>query len=302
MKILSLGLTGAYDEFRSKLQDDCYALVEEGFRIAIDETNKGSYTFIGCNIAEGELSFRNYERVKNMLKGYVSQLLADKIINSEEKFLLRKIITNNYRYFNEEERKKILDNALKLLNEHSGLFEDFSYAARHNQVLTKIQEYLVNHHELVLEGFVAFRLKDYHGKLVAVVDKAVDEYMMDIEYKEFIQVLRYFVDIQEVQVEEVHVIVDIEGCFTIRDSAGKILNHQYLEAFIMKNGEEISFEDILISALITIAPHYVVIHYSGANGENFASTIKSVFEGRVILCHGCDMCKEYLTGQFDGRN
>ncbi|MBP2649456.1 MAG: Sporulation protein YtxC [Firmicutes bacterium] len=302
MKILSLGLTGAFDEFRSKLQQDCCALVQEGFRIAIDETNRGSYTFLGCNIAEGELSFRNYERIKNSLKDYASQLLVDVILNNEEKELLRKIVSNNYHFFNEEECNIILSNALKLLSDNSGLFGDFSYQERRTYILNRIQEYLTNHHEMVLDGFVAFRLKDYRGKLAEVVDKAVDEYMMDVEYKEFIQILRYFVEIQEVQVEEVHVIIDSEGQFIIRDSAGKVINHQYLEAFIMKKGEEISFEDMLISALITLAPHYVMVHYRAASGEQLAATIKSVFEGRVIFCHGCELCQDYLTGQFDGRN
>jgi hypothetical protein len=50
-----------------------------------------------------------------------------------------------------------------------------------------------------LDGFLSFRLKEYRGRLAEVVDKAVDEYMMDMEYKEFIRVLRYFVDVQEAQ-------------------------------------------------------------------------------------------------------
>ncbi|MBP2643382.1 MAG: Sporulation protein YtxC [Firmicutes bacterium] len=301
MKILSLGLTGALEDFRAKLQNDCGALVQEGFRIAIDETNKGHYTFLGCNIAEGELSFRNYERVKNMLKGYVSQRLTDVIIN-EEKSLLRKIVNNNYRQFNEEECNIILDNAMKLLQDNGSLLEQFNYRERYTYILNQLQEYLTNHHELVLDGFLAFRLKEYRGKLANVVDKAVDAYMLEAEYKEFIQVLRYFVEIQEVQVEEVHVIVDNQGQFTIRDSNGKVINHQYVEAFMVKKGEEISFEDMLISALITLAPRYVMIHFLGDAGERIAATIKSVFEGRVLFCHGCDICEDYISDHYDGRN
>ena len=91
--------------------------------MAVDESSKGGYTFLGCNIAEGELSFRNYERVKNMLKNYVAQMLAEHIVSREEKTLIRKTIARNYYYFSEQERAAIYDNAIKLMNSES--FHDF---------------------------------------------------------------------------------------------------------------------------------------------------------------------------------
>ena len=68
MKLLSLGLNGTTDEMRINLQQDCMALEKNGFHLALDETSRGSYTFIGYNIVEEELSFHNYERYKNILK------------------------------------------------------------------------------------------------------------------------------------------------------------------------------------------------------------------------------------------
>lgn len=299
MKILSLGLSSASDEIKSTLEADCPALALEGFRIAIDETNRGNYTFLAWNVTEGELSFRNYERVKNMLKNYVSQLLADAIISREEKVLLRKIIDQNYRYFAEDERSVINEHALKLLENESGLYSDFNRPTRRNSVLNKLRDYFENHHELVLEGFIAFRLKEYREKLAEIVDKAVDEYMMDLEYKEFIRVLRYFVDVQEAQVEEVHVIIGDGNSFKIRDSRGKIINNQYLESFMLKSNEEINFEDLLISALITIAPRNVMLHCGdGTKANDVVSTIQGVFEGRVIKCSGCEICQGDILGQF----
>jgi putative sporulation protein YtxC len=299
VKILSLGLSGASDEIKTRLEADCPALALEGFHVAIDETNRGNYTFLAWNVTEGELSFRNYERVKNMLKNYISQLLADTIVTREERVLLRKIINQNYRYFSEEEQNIINEHALKILDSDSSLFSDFNLSARRNGVLAKLREYFDNHHELVLEGFIAFRLKEYYAKLTDIVDKAVDEYMLDLEYREFIRVLRYFVDVQEAQVEEVHVIISDGDSFKIRDSRGKVINNQYLESFMMRNNDEINFEDLLISALITIAPRNVMLHCGNSTkASDVVATIQGVFEGRVIKCNGCEICQGDILGQF----
>ncbi len=289
MKILSLGLSGPAEEIRSRLQQDCQNIGLEGFRIAIDETIKGHFTFLGCNIAEGELSFRNYERVKNMLKACVARSLAEMIITHEEKALVRKMINQDYGYFSEAEQNTIYTNAIKILDSS---LSDFSYGDRRDQVLSRLQEYLAVHQELVLEGFIAFRLKDYRDRLAEIVGKAVDEYMMDLEYKEFIRVLRYFVDVQETQVDEVHVVVSDDDAFKIRDASGNSISNQYLETFSARSGEDINYEDLLISALITIAPQTIMLHLAAAAPlSNIFQTIQGVFAGRVILCSGCDICQ-----------
>lgn len=289
MKILSLGLSGAPDEIRTRLQQDCRVLAQEGFRVAVDESSKGNYTFLGCNIAEGELSFRNYEHVKNALKTYVAQMLAEHIVAHEEKSLIRKIVNQNYYYFGELERAAIYDNALKLLDDPGG--GEFGYTDRRNRILAKLKEYFDIHHELVLDGFLSFRLKDYRARLTEIVDKAVDEYMLDMEYKEFIRVLRYFVDVQEAQVDEVHIVLGDGDTFKIRDARGRNIHNQYLESLMIRN-EEINYEDMLISALITIAPQNIMLHFSSELGKTHSAveTIQSVFAGRVSICRGCSLC------------
>ena len=59
-----------------------------------------------------------------------------------------------------------------------------------------------------MEGFIRFRLKDYIEELKYIIDGSVDELLIDREYNEFIKLLRYFVEIQEPKVEEVHVLLE----------------------------------------------------------------------------------------------
>lgn len=293
MKLLSVGLTETAEEVRGRLQQDFVTLTQEGFRVAIDEINKGHYTFLGCNVIEGELSFRNYERIKNLLKNYVAKILAELIIVREEKKLVRRIIDHNYYYFSDDERNIIYENSIRLLNHGaSGAIHDFGVKARHGKILSSISEYLDTNHELVLDGFINFRLKDYRMRLVEVVDNTVDDFVMDLEYKEFIRVLRYFIDIQEPKVEEVHVILKEGENYQILDAAGQSIGNKQLENFIADNMNEINFEDILITALITIAPYSIVLHNTGGQNvcHSVVDTIKNIFEGRVAICAGCPMC------------
>lgn len=293
VKLLSVGLTETAEEVRGRLQQDFRTLTQEGFRVAIDEINRGNYTFLGCNVIEGELSFRNYERIKNLLKNYVAKILAELIILREEKKLVRRIIEHNYYYFSDEERNTIYEKSIQLLNNGTtGILSDFGVKARHGKILSSINEYLDNNHELVLEGFINFRLKDYRMRLVEIVDNAVDNFVMDLEYKEFIRVLRYFVDIQEPKVEEVHVIINEYGNYQILDTDGKSINNKQLENFIADSTNEINFEDLLITALITISPYSVVLHNAGGTNSclSVINTIQNIFEGRVAICAGCAMC------------
>ncbi|HWR43864.1 putative sporulation protein YtxC [Sporomusa sp.] len=288
MKLLSIGLNGTTGEIREKLECDCKTLTQEGFRVVIEELDRGGYKFLGLNISDGELSFRNYERIKNVLRGSVSQILADWIISTEENKIINKIVTSNYCYFNHDERAIVESNAVRALRA--------SPATRYDLILARILDYLDNHHELVLDGFLNFRLKDYRLQLSEVIDKVVDDFMMELEYKEFIRVLRYFVDVQEPRVEEAHVVISGIGVFKIYDSHRKILNNQHLESVVLQSHSagdpnSLNYEDLLISALITIAPHNIMVHSTNrARDEEALETIKSVFDGRVVLCDGCEMC------------
>lgn len=292
MKLLSVGLTGVSQDVTMRLQQDCCSLMHEGFRIAIDEMNRGKYTFIGCNIVEGELSFRNYERVKDSLKNYVAKIVADFILANEEKVLVSRLIERNYHYFSKEEQKIIYDNSLKLLADSSScLIQDFSAGERHKRIISRLMEYLDNHHELVVDGFVQFRLKDYRDSLAQVVDKAVDELMLDLEYQEFIRVLRYFINVQEPQVEETHVVIYGASSFRLLDAKGQSIDNQYLDSFDAQYSDEINYQDLLITALIAVSPHHVVLHNPLLKGPNeLIRTIKSIFEDRVMFCSGCEMC------------
>jgi hypothetical protein len=52
---------------------------------------------------------------------------------------------------------------------------------------------------------------------------------------------------------------------------------------------DVNYDDLLISALITIAPARIVLHFQ--DERNVIGTIQDVFIERVALCQGCSLCK-----------
>lgn len=291
MKLISLGLSGPVEDVRNKLQQDCSIFQREGYRIVVDQMQAGKYTFLNCSILEGEISFRNYERIKNLLKLYAAQILADLIVSREEQNVLRRMIRFGYDYFMPEEQEQILNKAMDILRTENPVVADYHLPVRRSRVFSKILDYLDFHNELVLEGFIRFRLKDYRQVLNRAVEKAVDDYMSDVEYQEFVRVLRYFVNMQEPRTGEVHVVIDRAGLISIFDSEGEALSESDGERFVANSADDVNGQDLLMSALITIVPCAIMFHFANrSKNMPLVQAVKDVFADRVIVCDGCQIC------------
>ena len=292
MKLLSVGITGTYHDVADGFQCGCRELLMEGYRIAVDETNKGNYTFIGYNIVEGELSFRSYERIKGLLKKHVVSIVADRIIYGEEKKIICQLVERNYPYFSEEERDIVLQTTLELLGKSHIYGSEAGLNDRKTLIINRLADYFETHHELIVEGFVRFRLKDYRAALEHIVDQAVDGFIMDMEHKEFIRVLRQFANSHDKKMEESHVIVQSSNSFKIVDAAGQTVTNPYLDNFAASYIDEINYEDLLITTLITLVPRRITIHNPlGKDADMMIHTVQGVFEAAVGLCRGCDLCR-----------
>jgi putative sporulation protein YtxC len=153
-------------------------------------------------------------------------------------------------------------------------------------------DYFENSDNIILDGFVNFRLKDYVRDLEEIVDRAVDDFLMEREYREFIRLLRYFVDIQDPKFDTIHVIVGYDSKYTLLDDSRKEITNDCIQEFVNEISEgEINYDDLLVSSLITLAPKRIVIHYTGQfKNKELLETIKNVFLGKVIICNGCEIC------------
>lgn len=297
----SIGARENIELLRSKLDTEFALLQNDGIKIDCEQTPTGGLTFLGYNIADYGNSSYSEEETRVIFKHYIANVVSDVILNNWEKALLLDIIKQNYYYFTPEEQQMIYQIALTHLN-HEGEVNDESfveYLGRKSIILQKLLEYLGSNDRLIIEGFIRFRLKDYLQELYSVADKAVDDFMLEKEYKEFIKLLKYFVEIQEPRLEVVNVLVQHSGCFKLLDGNNKNISSDYLDGFLIDSGDpEINYEDLLISALITIAPSTIILHYpENRQNSRATDTIKSVFGDRVKHCSGCRLCRKQTLSE-----
>ena len=162
-----------------------------------------------------------------------------------------------------------------------------------NSIIEKIKECLEENEEINIQGFITFRMKELRQEIEDVIEKVVEEYMVEKEYKEFVKLLKYFVDIQESRIDEVNIYVQEGGGYIIKDKYGKDIFEEFIkELSECKVDTEANIEDIIISGLITNAPKSVIIHKKeNCLNKEFINTIINVFGERAYCCKGCSECK-----------
>ena len=284
VSLISIGSTRHIDFIRNRLDDEFKLLQAEGVQIYCKEKASGNYTFLGFDVeTDQDTSFNSY---RTLFKQYVAKIISDLVVGKWEEKLVSRIIKNNYHYFTNEEKNIILEKTLEMLRLDNSI-------QRKNKILFKVIDYLENNDDLIIDGFIKFRLKEYLSDLEDVVDRAVEDFLMEKEYNEFIRLLRYFVDIQDPRAELVHVLLKPSGLFTLYDGNQNVISNEYLEGLIFDlPTSEINYEDLLIRALITIAPRQIILHTVKCyQTKNVINTIQNVFGDRVTICEGCPKCK-----------
>ncbi len=242
--------------------------------INIDENVNSDYTFFDIYIDSS-----GYCNLKKSLADIIAEIVLDNL----EVNIVDDIIKHKYCQFNNEERKKIEQFTLDHLRKRDKLLQKIN-------IISRLLQYLNKYKNLNIEGFVRFRLKDYVQQLKLAVDRAVDDLLVEKEYNEFIDLLKYFIDIQQPQIPLVHIIKDEDGkTFKILDDQENIIQTEYMEGYIAELMDgEVKYEDLLVSALINISPGEIILHF---NDQEIENTIKNIFEDKVTVCSGCNICQ-----------
>ena len=261
------------------------AKMDEGEYFLVDRrmVNKRYYMYsIECS--EGYIPTRDsYLSAMNVL----SEALSKHIVRVYETRLLKKMIDRCYYYFSKDEKEIIYNNAKLLSEEYNKELSNYKI----NELGNDINELLRETQEINLDGFLFFRSKGYLKGLREIADRAVDEYLMEREYNDFIRLLKYFVDLQSPKLETVNIVIKDET-YQLLDGDLKELDDHFIESSIQESLEsDMNADDILISFLLTMAPARINIHFAGrAMNKEIIDTIINVFGERVKICCGCDLC------------
>ena len=290
---LSIGVRDNAENIIQQIDKELQKLKDHNINYSIKEIDNEGETSVVCNIEGETLSYKNSYQYE-LLKFHVSTALAEHVIQQYEEKLLIRIINSNYGYFSSSEKKDILRISEKIIrNEDKVFFNTLFQLRRRNMIVKKFMEYFEGSANIILDGFVNFRLRDYIKELEDIADNAVDDFLIEREYKEFIRLLKYFVEIQESKFNFIHVVMQYEDQYILLDENKNEITNDCIQDFLTELPEtEINHDDLLVSSLITLAPKSIIIHnWDRFKNQKLLDTIKSVFAGKVILCGGCSICE-----------
>ena len=254
-------------------------------------------------IAISKNQFKNYKNIIIHYSGNdnkkfvheVSCILSCLVIDELEESFLKMILLKNYFYFNSTEMKHILELCYEIFSDDFNTYFD----KKHNILIDSFENYLVNNKSIILTGFINFRIKNYMTILEDVVDEAVNSFVVEKEYLEFISLLKMYVNSQNSNCDVVHLIYNNNNS-TLLDKDKNQINVSD-DIFKAKYLSDISFSsnDYALNTLLTLIPKKIYIHLIDNCIDEFIHTISLIFENRVEICTDCSICKIYKNNPIN---
>jgi putative sporulation protein YtxC len=287
VKIFMIIVKRAYAQLESRLEQGsvCLDSIENGYYWR-DCGKSGRMLYMISQRPDG-----GREQVGAM-ESYISSVIAQFITHDLRDLLLQDILRYNYFYFRREERDEILLQARRIIEKGMSYHRQETFR---EVIERKIRDYLSNQSEhLNIEGFIHFRLPDYQLELKRVVDDAVEHYLTEKEYREFVRLLKYFLEIQQPKIDLVHLAVDEKGQFQITDQRYKKIDPREWEEFDLDDFEgESDYEDLLVSMLVSVAPRQIMLHQNVLpRYPKTVETLRRIFDSRLLICSNCAYCRQ----------
>jgi len=121
---------------------------------------------------------------------------------------------------------------------------------------------------------------------------AVNQYIIEKEYTEFISLLKTYVSTTECCASVLHLIyyngesIVLDEEKNIVSISDNVLNAKYLS--------DISFSsnDFALNTLLSMLPKRLDIHIID-NEDEFIDTLKLIFDDRIRICKDCNICRTY---------
>lgn len=290
LTVFSVASGRALDAIRHILGREIRAWEEKGVKISVRESLTGDLLVFCCEVPKAFEPVS--QEIMNAVKDAVASGLSHVIVDEYERVLVTRLIEDNYGYLSTRDREVLRRKVMLRLNGRegrAGIKKGFSERSRRkSRVWAKLAEYLERENQIVLEGFITFRLKDYLEDLFDAVEKTAEDYLTEREYQEFLKLLRHFMTRQKETLREVNVVRRGE-CYQVLDDKMAPVQGE-VARFLEKppGGIDLGTDDLIVSAVVTLAPARVVWHGSNQHSPCY-DLIKDLFEDRIALCPGCSL-------------
>lgn len=218
----------------------------------------------------------------------LSNVLMNCIMKFYEKNIVKRVVNCDFFYFEPKEKSIIYDNCYELLeNSDSDEFQ-----IRKDKIFECLVDYISEHKFFILDGFVNFRLFEYNSLIEECVDTAVNKYIIDKEYKEFIELLRGYIASQKNRTDVIHVIYSNNEPILMDEGQNILVYDNKFEYPKYLSDITFSSKDYCLNALLNLLPKKIIIHLLVEEDE-FVETLKLIFQNRLMICRECSICKTF---------
>ena len=219
----------------------------------------------------------------------ISTILSLLVIDEFEESFFKSLLSKNYFYFDCNERTQILNLCFDInANDFSAIFDK-----KLKILFESFNSFLYENKTLILHGFINFRINPYFKVLDDIVSEAVNQFVVEKEYTEFISLLKLYINSQDSNFDVVHMIYSNSESILL-DNNKEIITISN-DNFNAKYLSDITFSsnDYTLNSLLTLLPKKIYIHLINSNVDEFIHTIQSIFENKTHICENCNICDLY---------
>jgi len=269
LKLLSIGVK----ETKSQI-NDIFNKYDFGNNVEVKEEKINDRFFLIFYFEGKE------EEFYNIISLFISEIIFEYYL----KEIILKDVFMKYKNFSRDEKVEIVQLAYK------NLYNENEFVKEKELIFNEVYDYISINDLMIVDGFVSFRLKSRDKIINEIIKRSIDEFSAVKEYREFINILQYFIEIQEPKIDLINVVIDDE--YKLYDKENNLIDNDFFSDIISELSDDgINEDDILISSIITIAPQRLIIHVNEENKDKeIVDILQSVFIDKVEFCKGCNLC------------
>jgi putative sporulation protein YtxC len=240
--------------------------------------------FIKSTVFENNINYNkdfieikvSMDNEKDDLKLVIAKEITNILMKVMKESILRDYIHKTYGEIYKDQESRIYEKS-------SEIFDKKAILIREN-IIHRLSNYISNNNRIDIDGFVRFRMKELIEYVSNIGDIALEEYLLKKDYDEFINVLKYFINVQDTKIDTLKVYIRKDNSFILYDENDNIIENdndeELMNMFIKEN---LNYEDFLISTLLSLCPNHVIIYDSlkTNSSREIIDTIKAIFEERV---------------------
>ena len=263
----------------------------------LDIINYLQKSFENINLENTYISIKQFNHFNNIIihhtgndytkfNNYISNSITKAIIEYLEEQIIYNNILLNYFYFNTYEKKKILENTQNLLEEEKNSKQRYDY------INNEVYRTLLSTHSLYLQGFINFKLNNYIDFLNTQIDIAVNKFLIDKEYLEFVNILKLYIksEAENSKTEHLHLIYKDKVSIITDDNQNIISYNDNLRKAKYISDISFSSNDLALNTLLNLLPKSITIHLVDGYPDEFINTLKLIFGEKVKICEDFDIC------------